>query len=185
LFLWAFLGCALVLLSISVPVQAEVRLETRYALVIADSHADLQDLARRLAPTEGARLFRRHTPAGDADPGPLLTARLDGIVLRASEVLRLPPPSGRVRIFLLKDGVQVRQRYLLLSGESGSSLHAYTPLEAFYEAGTRTIFLSLADARPGVVAHEAAHFLMCTVMAPAPPAHLQDEWARFTETQIQ
>ena len=48
-------------------------------------------------------------------------------------------------------------------------LFGYGSLEAFYAVGPRTVYLSLADLREGILAHELTHHLLCTVMGTPPP----------------
>ncbi|MBM4285044.1 MAG: hypothetical protein FJ128_07325 [Deltaproteobacteria bacterium] len=182
----ALVGSVLLLLVSVLPAAAEVKYETQNIVVIAPSQADLDDMARRLAPGGGGlRLLRFAGDRREAASAPNLGASLEGLLRDVARVLTLPTHNlPRLRIFLLPDGYQVRQRHLLFSQDPGRALLGYRPLEAFYEAGSRSIFLSLADLRRGIMAHELSHFLLCTALAAPPPQAVQEEWARYAETQI-
>lgn len=63
-------------------------------------------------------------------------------------------------------------------------LFGYDSLEAFYFVGTRTVYLSLADLREGILAHELTHHLLCTVMALPPPEVTQEAYAHYVESRL-
>jgi hypothetical protein len=66
-----------------------------------------------------------------------------------------------------------------------STLFGYSPLEAFYQPLTQTIYLSLANVRTGILAHEMAHFVLCTALPTPPPLNIQEDLATFVETQLE
>ena len=63
-------------------------------------------------------------------------------------------------------------------------LFGYDSLEAFYFVGTRTVYLSLADLRVGILAHELTHHLLCTIMALPPPEQIQEAYAHYVESRL-
>jgi len=64
----------------------------------------------------------------------------------------------------LENGREVRQRRLALISGQRQSLFGFASLEAFYEASSLTIYLSLEDLHEGILAHEMAHYLLCTAV---------------------
>jgi hypothetical protein len=156
---------------------------TQYAAVRANSAADLLEMERRLhfatpgpvAPTRTTGEFAFH-------PGfPRLAAKIDGIMMRVSGILRLSPLS-RVNLVLLPDGKEVRRQHVTLVPGQRPGLFGYGSLEAFYYTGNRTVYLSLADLREGILAHEMTHHLLCTSVALPPPAQIQEKWAQYVES---
>jgi hypothetical protein len=118
---------------------------------------------------------------------PRLAAKIDGLVVKVCLILgRWPQKTQRLRIFLLKDGTQVKQRHLVFQPfkDAGSSWFGHGGMEAFYESRSRSIFLSLEDLRAGILAHELAHFVLCESFAVHPPAAVQENCARHVESSL-
>ena len=161
---------------------------TQRTTICCESPADLAEFAHKLNFTPPAHFTRTYfSQTGPAPTASLgnLAAKIDGLIAEVSRLLRLWPPNPpRLWIYLVKDGSQVRQRYLLFQPIQGKPLLGYGPLEAFYEAGSRTAFVSLADVHEGILAHEMAHFLLCTAHKVPPPAHIQEDWARYIEARL-
>ncbi|MFZ2089537.1 MAG: hypothetical protein WAU47_13265 [Desulfobaccales bacterium] len=160
---------------------------TQYTVVRANSTADLLEMERRLH-------FAASAPAGPLPtrgefafhPGySRLAAKIDGILLRVAGLLGIPPSrSCRVNLVLLPSGREVRQQHVNLVPGQRPGLFGYGSLEAFYYTGNRTVYLSLADLREGILAHEMTHHLLCTAVAPSPPAELQEKYAHYVESRL-
>jgi hypothetical protein len=176
-------------LPLSYPAAAHQVFDTQHAVIYYENAADLREMGRRLQVNPETSNYQPNTSS--QDPGqallaPGLAARIDGLITKVCHLLsqRLRH-NHRLRIFLLQDGRQVRQRHLVLQPvKQGPSLFGYGSLEAFYESRTRSIFLSLADLHPGILAHEITHFILCEFFATAPPAEFQEDWARYAETGV-
>jgi hypothetical protein len=185
----------LILLSLAVvtlipslkPAWAQQVFETQRAVILYDNPGDLLVLERRLRFSQVDKFQQSYFYTQDpvqAALAPKLAAKIDGLLVKVCLILnRWPKKQDRLRIFLISDGKQVKQRYLALR-PFAQNLLAYGPLEAFYEPRTRTIFLSVADIHAGILAHELAHFVLCESSAVPPPVELQEDWARYVETRI-
>jgi hypothetical protein len=123
-------------------------------------------------------------PQSAGRPG--LAAEVDGLLARVCLTLHLrPQKSGKLHIVLLKDGREVHQRYLALDPwAQNPPIFGHLKLEGFYEPRSRTIFLSLADLREGILAHEMTHYVLCEQPGGPPPADLQEEWAQYVESSL-
>jgi hypothetical protein len=181
------LGALVVMVGLNLPAWGQEVFLTRYAVVRAASAADLLEMERRLhftapassasAPTSGEYAFH---------PGfPRLAAKIDGILERAAGLINLSrarPP--KVTLIVLPDGKEVRRQHMALVPGQRPGLFGYGSLEAFYHVSARTIYLSLADLREGILAHELTHHLLCTVMALPPPEQTQEAYAHYVESRL-
>jgi hypothetical protein len=141
----------------------------------------LRELERRLSfsPTKNFHQQYLFTPdPAQAALSPGLASKIDGLLARVSLILNLwPNGPNSLRIILLSNGEEVRQRWLALQPFlRDRPIFGYGSLSAFYEPLSRTIFLSLADLHAGVLAHEMAHFILNESFSRRPPAPLQEQW---------
>lgn len=184
-----FMG-VLVLVSLLgiLPAFAQQSFMTPKAVVYFHAPADLLKMEGRLRFTQAEGFMQRYFYTQDpaqTSLAPGLAAKIDGLLTRVSLILNIWPPNpNRLRIFLLQDGHQVRQRHLALQPLQERPIFGYSPMSGFYESRTRSIFISLKDLHEGILAHEMTHFILCESFAVAPPASLQEEWARYVETRI-
>lgn len=151
---------------------------TQMADIVYDNPAELEELARRL----GAWTPDRPQP----DLGSL-SLKIDGMLADISRVLqRWPTRPVRLTIRLLRDGFQVKQQQLALSAPQPRRLSPPGPpyLISFYDPRRRTIFLSLSDARPGVLAHEMTHFVLLESPGVRTSEEYQESLARYMEERF-
>jgi hypothetical protein len=153
---------------------------TQKADIIFDHRADLDELARRLGAV---------TPDNPHQPElGRLANKIDGMLAEISRILqKWPIRPARLQIRLLRDGMQVKQQQMALALR-GPRMHRPAPgnqfLEAYYEPRLRTIFLSLAHAHPGILAHEMTHFILCEAYPVWPSEAFQEELARYIEDRF-
>ncbi len=150
---------------------------TRSADIVYDSRADLEELARKLGAMGPVW--------SQADLGSL-SDKIDGMLSEISRVLqRGPARPVRLTIRLLRDGFQVHQQQLALQ-TSSPQRHPSAPryLVSFYEPRLRTIFLSLADARTGILAHEMTHFILLESPGARTSEEYQESLARYMEERF-
>ncbi len=187
---WAKLGllAPLLLLSLCSPSWGLSGFSTQKTVVYYSTEVDLDEMERRLRFTPAENLYHRYFvswPAAHSAFAPRLAAKIDGLLAEVRRTLGLwPEKAAPLRIVLLRDGRAVSQRYLALRGAKERPLFGYRSLEGFYESLTHTIFLSLADLHAGILAHEMAHFVLCTAFPAPPPPQMQDDWANFVETRL-
>jgi hypothetical protein len=190
---WGIFPCYLTLVillslgGIDSPAWGQEVFTTRYAVVRAASAADLLEMERRLHFAAPAAAAQPRTAGEFAfHPGfPRLAAKIDGILERAASLLRFPPVRPpRVTLVLLPDGQEVRRQHVSLVPGQRPGLFGYGSLEAFYYVITHTVYLSLADLREGILAHELTHHLLCTLMALPPPAQTQEAFAHYVESRL-
>jgi hypothetical protein len=176
--------------SLPNPATAHQVFDTQHAVIYYENPSDLWEMERCLH--DFNPVTNNYQPSTySQDPAqallaPGLAARVDGLVTKVCHLLsRRPRNNQKVRIFLLQDGRQVRQRHLVLQPfKKGPSFFGYGSLEAFYESRTRSIVLSLADLHAGILAHEITHFILCESYTRAPPASVQEDWARYAESEV-
>jgi len=156
---------------------------TQKADIWVEDIADLQELARRLG-TVGTGA------PGQPDFSPLAT-KIDGMLAEISRVLQktpLRPVKLQIRVF--KNGLQVQQQLQALRRFpkrlvlSGRVLSEQSPLESFYDPQSRTIYMSLADFRLGILAHEMTHFILCESSPTWPGATFQESLAQYVERRF-
>lgn len=171
--------------------RAQQVFQTAWLKIYYTNPADLQEMDRRLpfSSVEASRQLYFYTPTPSPDaPAPLLAVKIDRLLTRVCMILNIWPKNRRpLRIFLLKNGREVRQRQLALQPfrqESSFWGDDDDPLEAFYEPITRSIFLSLADLRIGILAHELTHYVLNEAFSIPPPADIQEDWAHYVENQL-
>ena len=169
------------------PAWGQEVFSTQYAVVRAASAGELLEMERRLHfPAAASASQCRTTGEFAFHPGfPRLAAKIDGILERAACLLNLSgvrPP--RITLILLPDGKEVRRQHVGLVPGQRPGLFGYGSLEAFYQVGARTVYLSLADLREGILAHELTHHLLCTVLAMPPPEQTQEAYAHYVESRL-
>jgi hypothetical protein len=149
--------------------------DTPKTAIIFDQYRDLTELSRRLGASG---------PAGEPHLG-AMSARIDGMLGEISEVLqRRPLRPSRLQIRLLKNGCEVRQQQTRLTFPRKGMLGKPRPLESCYDPRRCTIFLSLADARLGVLAHEMTHFILCESYRVPPSEAYQEAVANYLERRF-
>jgi len=172
------------------PAQAQQVFHTRSATIYYEDPVSLREMEHRLRFSQAKKFSQSYFYTQDpvqAALSPGLAAKIDGLLVKVSLILgKWPQKPQGLRIVLLKDGKQVRQRHLVLQPfqNGGPSWFGYGHLEAFYEPRTHTIFLSLEDLHAGILAHELAHFVLCESYAVPPPASVQEAWARYVESSL-
>ncbi len=130
---------------------------------------------------------------GVAPPAPglppevgLLALRIDAMLTEISRTLnRRPATPVKLTIRLLPDATAVWRQYETLRPSRPSQpLVRGGPLPAFYEPRSRTIYLSVADARVGMLAHEMTHFILCESSGSWPSEAFQESLARYLEERF-
>lgn len=170
------------------PADAQNVFRTQETDIYYANPSDLQILESRLRFSQVDNFYSRYVYAsapGQAVFSAGLAVKIDGLLAKVRLVLNFCPRNQeRLRIFLLKNGREVQQRRLALQPSAARPLFGHGTLEAFYDPMSRTIFLSLDDVRAGVLAHEITHFILCECVAAPPPEAIQEDWARYVETQV-
>jgi hypothetical protein len=162
-------------------------LSTGRAKIVYNSPVDLQEINRRLNSSPLASVSQQDSVSSPVqDPAAAqLVAKIDGLLSKVAGVLRLDlqnyPP---VTIRFLQDGRQVTKLFHLFQPSSARPLFGYGSLPAFYEPRSRTIIVSLQDVHEGILAHEMAHFFLCSGRFPAPPEYYQEDMARHVEARV-
>ncbi|MDI6855038.1 MAG: hypothetical protein QME75_15705 [Deltaproteobacteria bacterium] len=158
-------------------VTARQVFHTQRADIVYEHRGELEELARRLGAVGPG------SPP-QADLG-RLTDQIDGMLAEISRVLqRQPPAQVRLTIQLLRDGVQVQRQQLALRAAPSTHAAPGRPLESYYEPRLRTIFLSLADARLGILAHEMTHFILLESPGARTGEAYQETLARYMEDRF-
>ena len=187
-FLFSMIGISPLIINLQ-PAWGQQVFKTQRTEIHYQDPTQLRELERHLSfsPTKNFHQQYFFTP----DPvqsalSPGLASKIDGLLARVSLILNLwPNKPNRLRIILLPNGKEVRQRWLALQPFlHDRPIFGYGSLSAFYEPLSRTICLSLADLHAGVMAHEMAHFILNESFSRRPPGPLQEEWAQYVEVNI-
>lgn len=156
---------------------------TQKADIWYGNSAELQELASRLGITGAV--------APGQPAGARLVAQIDGMLEEISRVLqRWPLRPVKLQIRLLANGVQVQQqlqalrRFPKTQVMAGRVLSDLSSLESFYDPQSRTIYLSLAGFRRGILAHEMTHFILCEAHTTWPSATFQESLAQYVERRF-
>jgi hypothetical protein len=183
LFLWAAGWVVLGIIGAAAPLSAQQLFKTERTIIYYTAPQDLLEMNRRL---HTLKVAPSAAPANSEDAVlARLAAKIDGLFARVCQILRLSPENlPPVRLFLLQNGQEVRERQLVLQSAGQRGFFGYGSLEAFYEARSRAIFLSLRHLDPGILAHELTHFLLCTAVPGPPSRPVQENWAQYVETQV-
>jgi hypothetical protein len=170
------------------PTIAQECLNTKRAKIIYDSPADLQEINRKLnsSPAGFSPLQNSIAPCQDQNPAASqLAAKIDDLLSKASGILRIDRQNyPKLTIRFMKDGQLVTKLFQLFQPSRERPLLGYGSLPAFYEPQSRTIILSLQDFHEGILAHEIAHFLLCSGRFPSPPEYYQEDLAKHVEARI-
>ena len=170
------------------PTFGQECLSTSRAKILYDSPADLQEINRRLNSSTVGFNSQQNSPApcqGQDPAASQLVAKIDALLSKVAGVLRLDQQnSPQVTIRFLHDGKQVTKLFELFQPSSDRPLFGYGSLPAFYEPRSRTIIVSLQDVHEGILAHEMAHFFLCSGRSPAPAEYYQEDVARHVEARI-
>jgi hypothetical protein len=170
------------------PAFAQEFINTKWAKIVYNSPVDLQEMNRKLTVKIPDGFLQQYSlisfPSQNSDNF-WLGVKIDALLLKVSAILRLNlQTSPRLTIRLFKDGRQIAQIFSLFQPSSERPLFGYGSMQAFYEPRSRTILLSLKDLREGILAHEMAHFLLCTSNFAPPPEYIQEDLAEQVESRI-
>jgi hypothetical protein len=175
-------------LTFSSPTVGQECLSTRRAKIVYNSPVDLQEINRRLNSSPVALVSQQNStvPSPVQDPAAAqLVAKIDGLLSKVAGVLRLDLQNyPQLTIRFLQDGRQVTKLFHLFQPSSSRPLFGYGSLPAFYEPRSRTIIVSLQDLHEGILAHEMAHFFLCSGRFPVPPEYYQEDMAKHVEARV-
>jgi hypothetical protein len=149
---------------------------TQHADLVYEHRGQVEELARRLGVA----------PAGPGLPPDVggLAARIDALLTEVRRVLnRQPTRPGKLVIRLLPDARAVAHQHQVLKAVPPLP-ERRGPLPSFYEPQSRTIFLSVADARVGIVVHEMTHHVLCQSSGAWPSEAFQESLARYLEERF-
>jgi hypothetical protein len=183
LFLWVSGWVAVFLVGTAASLPAQQKFKTERTVIYYSASQDLLEMDRRL---HALKVSSAETPGAFSDDSvpARLAGKIDRLVARVGQILRLSPDNlPGVRLFLLPNGREVRERYLALQPANQRSSFGRGSLEAFHEARSRAI-LSLRHLHPGILAHELTHFLLCSAVSDRPSRAVQEDWANYVETQV-
>jgi hypothetical protein len=161
-----FVACLFLFVSHSMALAGE--LKTKYAAVVYGKEQQMLRFSANVAGTAGA---------GCASVCDELGHVLDAAVLRVETVLGLVPEDLHFTILLTPSAEEVRKIYSARYGRD-------TDYVAFYAPEAKTIFISVADARPGILIHEITHAVLDQYFLIPPSAAVQEILAHFVELHI-
>jgi hypothetical protein len=170
------------------PSLAQQVFRTQEADILYLDPSDLRVMESRIRFNQVDNFYQRYVYTPDPAQAVFsvgLAAKVDGLLTKVRAILNIwTPTPNRLRIFLLKNGSEVQQRLLVINPAAKRPWFGYGHLEGFYAPMTRTIFLSLDNLTAGILGHEMTHFILCESFPVPPPESIQEQWARYVETQI-
>jgi len=104
-------------------------------------------------------------------------AKLDVILEKAQLVLDMFPANLKVTMVLLPDKRAVTAMYQQKYGKTADNI-------AYYSLSENTVYVSVNDARLGVIAHELGHAIVNHYFRERPPYHIHELMAQFVEKHI-
>ena len=150
-------------------------LETRYYDVQLYPEFDMYTAIERLRDVPVARYeLLNETPQGPRD---IFAGMLDAVYLHACETLDIHMTSFRIRLEVLPDAAAVGQAVERFLG-----FVRQTP--SFYHRDTNTIYISGADLRSGILAHETGHAVINHYFVVPPPEKMQEVLCGYVEYSL-
>jgi len=192
---WFFLLCFVVFgFAPSIDIAlAQQTFTTGRTVVYYDKAISLQEMEHRLRFRPVDNVNQKYLYTQDSAETALasgLSPKIENLLTKVCQILNIWPRNpGSLKIYLLENSEQVRQRFLAIhpfSSDRSIFGHTYAsdPIKGFYESRSRSIFLSLADLSEGVLAHEMTHFVLCECSARPPSSEIQEYWAHFVEDHL-
>jgi hypothetical protein len=163
-----------VILTISVSVSSGYELKTQYATVVYEKEEQLRTFNREVSLGSLSYLLRNRKSITVEDE---VRNKLDVIIDKVQTILDMYPGGLNFRIILLSTDAEVRKAYRDRYGSSVDYI-------AFYAPRDKTVFISVADIRLGVLAHELAHVVINHYFLNSPPRKINEVLAQFVETHL-
>lgn len=112
------------------------------------------------------------------EKNPLLPKdRVDKLVEKVISIMGMRPKSLRFDIFVYETYGELEEAYSEIKKTGKSPI-------AFYYNNTKTIYVSIEDLKPGVLAHEMAHAVICAYFGTPPPERTQEILARHVDVHL-
>ncbi len=164
---------AALMLLLSSPSSFGAEINSRYITLIYKDEKQLIEFDRKAL---------RNIPYHKGSEGLNLTdevaAKLDMLVEKVMRILvQTPPRQTRFTVELLPSETDIRKIYSVRYGKGDDYIAFYSPTE-------NTIFISIDDARLGVLVHEIAHAIISKLFYNAPTKMIHEALAQFVEDHI-
>jgi hypothetical protein len=150
-------------------------LETRYYDVDLRPGVDMYAMIERLRDVPVIRYELLHEASETAQD--IFAGMLDAVYLHACETLDIHMTSFRIGLVVLPDAPAVGRAVVPFLG-----VPRQTP--SFYHRDTNTIYISAADLRCGILAHETGHAVINHYFIVPPPEKMQEVLCGYVEYSL-
>lgn len=166
--------CTCLFIALSAAASSGYELKTQYATVIYEHEDHLRQFNDRVSLGSLSYLVRGRKSVTTEDE---VRNKMDVIVERVEAVLDMFPLELRFKVVLLPSDADVQRAYRNRYGKNVDYI-------AFYSRREKTVFISLSDARIGVLAHEMAHMVLDHYYRTPTPMKIEEVLAQFVETHL-
>jgi hypothetical protein len=151
-------------------------LKTRYTKIVYEK----EDLLRKLnkAVSLGNLSYNLRNPIKSIIAEDEVRNKVDVIIEKVESVLQMFPKNLKFTVVLLASDRDVQRIY---RGKYGVNVDYI----AFYSPGDETVYISVDDARRGVLAHELAHVVIDHYYGIPTPEKVHEILAQFAESHIE
>lgn len=171
-----FLGIVvLLLLMLSVPLEARSEGKSRYVTLVCSDRQLLRDFNDQLSLGRKLSYYLRNKSIVTVEDEVL--AKLDVIIEKAEVVLDMFPDNLHVTVVPLPTRKDVNAMYLAKYGKKADQI-------AYYSLKEDTIYISVDDTELKVIAHEIGHAVVDHYFKVRPPYTIHELMAQFTEKHI-
>jgi hypothetical protein len=166
---------AAIFLAVSVHGGHCAELKTRYGTIHYGNEKLLRDFDGEVSLRSLSYLTRgkKNETVGDE-----VVNKVDIIVGRVEAVLEMFPKNLSLTVTLLPSEKEVQRIYREKYGVDVDYI-------AFYSPKDETIYISVNDARLGVLAHEVAHAVIDHYFGVSPPAKIHEVLSQFVESHLE
>lgn len=172
---WCLTIPLLISLLIFYPVNLAAQGKSRYVTLQYSDRSVLRQFNKQLTLSRNLRYYlkKKHITTVEDE----VLAKLDVLIEKAEVVLDMFPSNLHITVVLLESRRDVATVYTQRYGKKADHI-------AYYSLTEDTIYISVADAKLRVVAHEIGHAIVDHYFQVRPPYNIHELMAQFTEKHI-
>jgi predicted Zn-dependent protease with MMP-like domain len=167
-----FFTCVFLIMSVTVSHAFE--LNSQYVTIMYENEDLLRKFNREVSLGSLSYLARNKKSLTVSDEA---KNKVDTIVERVESILDMFPLNLKFKIVLLFNDTDVNKVFMNKYGRNPDYISFYAPSD-------KTVYISVADIRLGVLAHELAHVIIDHYFVNPPPEKIHEVLAQFVETHL-
>jgi hypothetical protein len=172
---WAKGMLAGLFLILSISTGYSFELKTRHTTIVYGKEELLREFNKKVSLKSLSYLVRGKKNETVEDE---ITNKIDAVVEKVESVLDMFPKNMKLTVMLLASDKEVQRIYREKYGVSVDYI-------AFYSRQYNTVYISVDDARLGVLAHEIGHAVMDHYFGVSPPARIHEVLSQFVESHLE